>query len=203
MENPINLFGISGSPRIGSTDYAVRSALQYAEKKYSVETRYFSCHRKKLNFCFHCDHCVEKKKGCIHKDDMETVYENLEWADALLIGTPVYQGTLSGQTKVVLDRCRAVVARTPSFFRNKVGSAIAVGGDRIGGQESAIQAIITFYIINEIIPVGGGSFGANLGITFWSKDKGQRGVEEDEEGARSLERTIDRLITVTREVIQF
>jgi len=42
--------------------------------------------------------------------------------------------------------------------------AIAVGGDRIGGQELAIQQIITFYILNGIIPVSGGSFGANLGL---------------------------------------
>ncbi len=199
MKKEFNIFGISGSPRIGSTDYAVRTALQYATEKYSVYTKYFSCHKKELNFCIHCDYCVRKKQGCIFKDDMIEVYETLEWADAIIIGTPVYQGTLSGQTKVLLDRCRAVVAKNPSFLKNKVGAAIAVGGDRIGGQELAIQAILNFYIISEMIPVGGGSFGANLGGTFWSKDKGAEGAKEDTEGLRSLHKTIDRLIdTVVR-----
>ncbi len=191
----IKLFGISGSPRLGSTDYVVQRALEYAQEKYSVEKAYFSCHQKRLTFCIHCDHCM-KKEGCIFKDDMEEVYTLIEWADALIVGTPVYQGTLSGQTKVLLDRCRALVAKSPLFFKDKVGAAIAVGGDRIGGQELAVEAIINFYIINEMIAVGGGSFGANLGGTFWSKDKGAEGVKEDTEGFKSLYKTVDRLIHV-------
>ncbi len=67
--------------------------------------------------------------------------------------------------------------------------AIAVGGDRIGGQELAIQQVITFYILNGIIPIGGGSFGANLGANFWSKDT-LEGVRTDEEGFRSLRKTV-------------
>jgi len=51
-------------------------------------------------------------------------------------------------------------------------------------------------VISEMIPVGGGSFGANLGGTFWSKDKGADGVREDTDGIRSMHRTIDRLISV-------
>ena len=38
-------------------------------------------------------------------------------------GTPVYQGTLSGQAKVLLDRMRAFVARNPHALREKVGAA--------------------------------------------------------------------------------
>ena len=56
--------------------------------------------------------------------------------------------------------------------------------------------MIDFYIINEMIPVGGGSFGANLGATIWSKDKRAKGAEADEEGLRTIHRTVDRLIKV-------
>ena len=97
-----------------------------------------------------------------------------------------------------MDRCRAVVARDPKVFLNKVGMGIADGGDRIGGQEPAIQTILNFYVINEMIPVGGGSFGANLGGTFWSKDKGAEGVSEDSEGMRSLRKTLKKLIQTTQ-----
>jgi len=192
----VKIFGISGSPRIGSTDYAVRAALDYAKEKYSAEVKYFSCHKKTLNFCIHCDYCVKKKEGCVHKDDMQDVYDKLKWADAVVIGTPVYQGTLSGQTKVVMDRCRALVASDPKILKSKVGASIACGGDRMGGQELAIQAILNFYLISEMIPVGGGSFGANMGITFWSKDKRAEGVKEDTEGFKSLHKTVDRLVNV-------
>jgi len=51
------------------------------------------------------------------------------------------------------------------------GAAPAVGGDRMGSQEIALQSIHNFYIISEMIPVGCGLFGANLGGTFWSRDR--------------------------------
>lgn len=194
----VRLLGISGSPRKRSTDYVVREALEYAQEKYDVETDYFSARSKEMKFCIHCDHCVKTKQGCIHKDDLVDLYQKMEWADAWIIGTPVYQGTLSAQTKTIMDRCRAVVARDPKIFMNKVGAGIAVGGDRIGGQEPAIQTILNFYVINEMIPVAGGSFGSNLGGTFWSRDKGAEGVAEDEEGLRSLRRTIRKLITTAQ-----
>jgi multimeric flavodoxin WrbA len=68
---------------------------------------------------------------------------------------------------------------------------IAVGGDRIGGQELALQQIHTFFILNGAIPVSGGSFGANLGATFWSKDT-LKDAKQDEEGFRSLRKTVKR-----------
>lgn len=193
-EENIKLFGISGSPRKASTDYIVQEALRFASEMYSAQIEYFSAMGKKINFCIHCDHCIRTRNGCVHKDDMQFVYEKLKWADAIVIGTPVYQGMPSAQTKAIMDRCRAAAAQDMHFIRNKPGAALAVGGDRIGGQEPSIQAILNFYVINEALPVGGGSFGANLGGAFWSKDRGAEGVKEDEEGLKSLRKTMDRLM---------
>lgn len=193
----VKLVGISGSPRAGATDFAIKAALDYAKQKYNVETEHFSVRGKKIHFCVHCDHCVKTRQGCIHKDDMLDLYAKLEWANAWLLGSPVYQGQISSQLKAVLDRCRAMVAGNPKVFENKIGAALAVGGDRSGGQEPTIQTIIDFYIINEIIPVGGGSFGSNLGGTLWSRDRGAKGAEEDTEGMKTVVKTVDRLISVT------
>jgi multimeric flavodoxin WrbA len=196
VNNKIKLIGISGSPRIASTDSAVKMALSYAEEKHDADIDYFSVHNKQINFCIHCDYCVRKKQGCIHKDDMAELYPKLEWADAWILGSPVYQGAISGQLKTVLDRLRASVARNRTIFAGKVGAGLAVGGDRIGGQEPVIKTMIDFFIINGMIPVGGGAFGANLGITFWSKDKKAEGSELDDEGIKTVRRTIDHLIKV-------
>ena len=191
----IKILGISGSPRKMATDFMVREALRIAEEEYFAETFYFSAHGKKLNFCVQCDFCIKRKEGCVHRDDISAeLYEKMIWADAWIIGTPVYQGTISAQTKTIMDRCRAMAVKDPKVFLNKVGVGIADGGDRIGGQEQAIQTILNFYIINSMIPVSGGAFGANLGATFWSKDKGAEGISEDSEGMRSLKKTIKRLI---------
>ena len=197
----IHLLGISGSPRIASTDYIIKEALNHAKAKFEgIETDYFSAKGKKLNFCIHCDYCVREKKGCTHKDDMNELYPKLLKADAYIIGSPVYQGTISGQLKVILDRTRALVASDPNTFRNKIGIAIAVGGDRIGGQEPTIRTILDFYILNGIIPVSGGFFGANLGGTVWSKDKGAAGAEEDEEGIRTVRKSVKQLIKLVKKM---
>jgi multimeric flavodoxin WrbA len=194
----ITLLGISGSPRLKSTDYAVNEALGYARERYGVETSYFSVHKRTIGFCTHCDFCVRKKQGCIQDDGMTDLYPQLLRADAWVLGSPVYQGQMSGQLKTVLDRCRALVAQDPGAFRNKIGMGICVGGDRSGGQEAALQSLIDFYVINQMIPVGGGSFGANLGAAIWSHDKGAEGVKADEEGLSAAHRVVDRLVAVAR-----
>ena len=197
-EIEIRLLGVSGSSRRKSTDFVVSEALRYAQERHGAAVDFFSAHRKSIGFCVHCDVCVRKKQGCAFKDDMEELYPKFEWADAWILGTPVYQGNVSAQLKAMLDRSRAVVARDPQVFRNKVGAAIAVGGDRSGGQEPTLQSIVDFYLINEMIPVAGGSFGANLGAAVWSRDKGVEGVRADEQGLAAVRRVVDRLVDVTR-----
>ena len=64
-----------------------------------------------------------------------------------------------------MDRTRALVAADKYVFKGKVGMGMRLRGDRNGGQEFALMQIHTFYIINGMIPVGGGFFGANLGAT--------------------------------------
>lgn len=183
------ILGICGSPRKGASEYVLSQALNMLEKS-GFETRLFTVRGKKIGFCTHCNFCLKNGK-CKFKDDMDEVYKLLRDAEAFVFATPVYNSGLSGQLKTVMDRCRAVLAADKNVFRGKPGMAIAVGGDRIGGQELAIQQIVTFYILNGVVPIGGGSFGANMGATFWSKDS-LEGVKEDEEGFRSLRKTVKR-----------
>jgi multimeric flavodoxin WrbA len=183
------IVGICGSPRNGATEHVLREALNTLETM-GFNSVFFTVRGKKIGFCTHCDHCL-KHKECIIQDDMKIVYSLLRDAEGIIIATPVYNGGVSAQTKAVLDRCRALLAANPKVFKYKIGMAIAVGGDRSGGQELALQQIHTFYILNGVIPVSGGSFGANLGATFWSKDT-LEGVKEDKEGFRSLKKTVKR-----------
>ncbi len=194
----IKLLGISGSPRNKATAFVVREALTYAESLGDVETEFISLRGKEIKFCIHCDYCVRKKEGCVFEDDVSALYPSMEAADGWILGTPVYQGTLSGQLKAMLDRCRAIVARDIDALKDKTGVAIAVGGDRIGGQEPAIMAIHSFYLANKMIPVSGGPFGANLGGTIWSRDKGAEGAEADEVGMRGIRLTVKRMVELTQ-----
>ena len=181
--------GICGSPRQQATEHILKEAMRMLEEK-GFETRFWTVRGKRIGFCTHCDFCL-KNKECAFKDDMQELYALLKEAKGMIFATPVYNGGVSAQTKAVMDRCRAVVAADKDFFKHKVGMGIAAGGDRMGGQEAALLQIHTFYILNGIIPVSGGFFGANLGATFWTKDT-LEGVKQDEEGFRSLKKTVKR-----------
>ena len=183
------IVGICGSPRKGATEYVLKKALNMLETM-GFKTKFFTVRDKKIGFCTHCDHCL-KHKECMIKDDMNTVYSLLKDNTGIIIATPVYNGGITAQTKAIMDRCRALFAANPNVLRYKLGTTISVGGDRIGGQELAIQQILTFYILNGVIPISGGPFGANIGANFWSKDT-LEGVKEDKEGFRSLKKTIKK-----------
>jgi multimeric flavodoxin WrbA len=185
------ILGFCGSPRSGATEYVIKEALKMIESKGYI-TEFYTIKDKEIRYCIHCDHCLQKK-GCIFDDDMDLLYKLLKDAEGIIIGTPVYNGGITAQTKAVLDRTRAIVAADPKVFEGKKGIAVAIGGDRIGGQELAIQQIITFYLLNGIIPLSGGFFGANVGATFWSKDT-LEGVKTDEEGFKSLKKTVKRFL---------
>jgi len=194
------LLGICGSPRRQGTEYAIKYALNYATEKFGFETEYWTVRNKEINFCLHCDYCVREKKGCVNKDDMEKLYPKLEQAKFFLFGTPVFQGSISGQLKTVLDRNRALVAKNANIFKDKIGAALAVGGDRSGGQEVAIRSVLDFFQQNHIHPVSGGAFGANLGASLWSRDLGKNGVEKDEEGLRTIRKVIKRLAELKKNI---
>lgn len=183
------ILGICGSPRKMATDYVLGEALKMLEER-GLQTTLFSVRGKNISPCRHCDYCL-KNKECVVKDDMYQLYPLFREAEGFVIATPVYNGGLSAQTKAVIDRTRATLAADPKALRGKPGMAIAVGGDRMGGQELAIQQIHTFYILNGMTPISGGFFGANLGATFWSKDT-LEGVKEDAEGFRSLRKTVKK-----------
>ena len=193
VENKNLLLGICGSPRRQGTEYAIQYALNYANEKFGFDTQYWTVRNKEIKFCLHCDYCIREKKGCINKDDMEDLYPKLEQARFFLFGTTVFQGNLSGQLKTVMDRNRALVAKNPNIFKDRIGAALAVGGDRSGGQEVAIRSILDFFQQNHIQSVSGGAFGANLGASLWSRDLGKEGVEKDEEGLRTIRKVIKRM----------
>ncbi|HOU69960.1 MAG: flavodoxin family protein [Methanothrix sp.] len=183
------ILGISGSPRRMATEHILGEALKMLEER-GLETVQFSVRGKQISPCRHCDYCL-KNKECFIKDDMYQLYPLFREASGLVMATPVYNGGVSAQIKILMDRTRALLAADTQILWAKPGMAIAVGGDRMGGQELAVQQIHTFYILNGMIPVSGGFFGANLGATFWSRDS-LEGAMDDEEGFRSLRKTVKR-----------
>ena len=126
VENKNQILGICGSPRKQGTEYAVQYTLTYAAEKFGFDTEFWTVRNKEIHFCLHCDYCIREKKGCVNKDDMKDLYIKLEKAKFLLLGTPIFQGNVSGQLKTVMDRCRALIAKNPNVFKGKIGLALAL-----------------------------------------------------------------------------
>ncbi len=192
----MNIVGICGSPRKSATEHVLEKALEMLKEK-GFRTDLWTVRGKEIDYCTHCDYCLTNK-ACVIQDNMQELYVLLAKASGIIMATPVYNGGVSAQIKAIMDRCRGAVASDKNFFKGKIGMGIAVGGDRAGGQEFALMQIHTFYILNGMISVSGGFFGANLGATFWSKDE-LEGVKQDEEGFRSLKKTLKRFSEFLKE----
>ena len=183
----MNVFGICASPRNDTTYHVLDKALNYLEN-HDFKTEIFTCHTKDIKACMHCDYCL-KNKECIIDDDMQLIYENLLNADGIILATPVHSGSVSSNLSAIMDRTRALEAIDYNILRGKIGMSIAVGGDRIGGQDFAHLSNITYFMIHGIIPVSGGPFGSNLGASFWSQDDLDE-IKKDTYGMESLRRTL-------------
>jgi len=52
------IVGICGSPRNQATEYVLREAMNELEKP-GLETKFFTVRGKRIEFCRHCDYCLE------------------------------------------------------------------------------------------------------------------------------------------------
>ena len=84
-------------------------------------------------------------------------------SDAVIVGSPVYFGSMSGEVKTFFDNWSLKFGLfRDRKMRNKVGGAFATGASFSSGKEVTILTIFAAMFINEMIVVsGGGGFGAS------------------------------------------
>lgn len=181
----VKILGICGSPRVGATEYAVKAALEAAAKYPDVVTEYWSVRGKKIGYCVHCDTCVKKKQMCHIEDDVKQLEELFLEADGIIIGSPVYDMNITAQLAACFNRLRPMYIVHPGKLKNKVGGALVTAGTRHGGQETALSAIINFFLMYEFL-VTGGAGGCYNGGTIWSKDNKAQGAIDDVVGMNTV-----------------
>jgi multimeric flavodoxin WrbA len=99
----MKIVGLVASPREnGNTDTLLQKALDGASFQ-GAETSIFYLNDLTIRGCQACYGC--KKTGkCVVKDDMEEIYEAIDDADAVIIGSPIYFGRFTAQLALVMDR---------------------------------------------------------------------------------------------------
>jgi multimeric flavodoxin WrbA len=133
--------------------------------------------------CRACGKCKGQLE-CSIQDDFASLIPILSDPDVsgMIIGTPVYFGTMTAQCKAFIDRC-GMFRRNGWRFRDRVGGVLAVGGVRNGGQELAIQAVQAALLCHDMICVSDGQPSAHFGATAFSG--AGDGVEDDDFGLQT------------------
>lgn len=107
---------------------------------------------QKNPFCVQCsDPCQGK---CAEGTKLGEAFRLLRKADGILVASPVYFGTVSGQLKAFWDKGRSL--RRERALLNVVGGALVVGGARFGGQETTLRALHDMMLVQGMTVVGDG-----------------------------------------------
>ena len=118
----MKVIGFIGSPRNdGNTAWAVEEILKGAEET-GAETETWYSGDLDLRPCSGCLGCA-KTGECVIDDDMQKIHTSFREADALVLGSPVYMGQMSAQTKIFADRLSALVSPrfSPRFKEENAG----------------------------------------------------------------------------------
>ena len=104
--------GFIASPRKeGNTAWTINRILEGAEEQGAL-TQAWNFSDLDIRPCHGCLGCVQSDQ-CVINDDMQKIYRELEQADVLVLGSPVYMGQMSAQAKIFTDRLFARM--TPRF----------------------------------------------------------------------------------------
>ena len=119
----MKILGIVCSPRKGgNTEIMVEEALA-AAREAAAETELFLVADKNIAPCDACGSCI-KTGECRIKDDMQPLYKQIEAADGILFGTPVYFNNMTAQAKTIMDRL--YVFHADKRLKGKVACPIVV-----------------------------------------------------------------------------
>ncbi|MCK4602767.1 MAG: flavodoxin family protein, partial [Phycisphaerae bacterium] len=157
----------------------------------TIDTELIELADRKIGPCIACNIC-KQYLACGLDDDFGELIHLLAGDDVagVIIGTPVYFGSMTAQCKALLDRS-LVFRRNGWLLRNKVGGVLAVGGVRHGGQELTLQAVRAAMLCHDMICVGDGHPTGHFGAALYSGGEG--GLDADEDGlatARNLGRRV-------------
>lgn len=157
------IVGLNGSPnKEGNTYFLLESILKDVEKlgcEYQIINAGEAVLSCKNPFCTACSTPCEGK--CFKGTSLEKAFELITKADGIIVGSPVYFGTLSAQVKAFFDKTRGV--RGKKVWINKVAAGVTVGASKYGGQETTMRAIHDILLVHGMIIVGDGHTGKDAG----------------------------------------
>ena len=150
------ILGISGSPRIGgNTDILIEKALEGARAA-GGKTKKMILNDLDLSPCQEIEYEKVNSNGysVIH-DDIHLIYQAIQECHALILASPIFFGSISAQTKIMIDRFQNVwvsnnILNKPVFTQKKEGAFLCVAGSQRNDFFENARFIVKnfFYTIN-------------------------------------------------------
>jgi len=175
----MKVLGINCSPRKGgNTEILINEVFKALEKE-DIKTEFFQLGGKDVNGCIACMKCRKKKDGFCHQKNevINKCIERILKADAIIIGSPVYNADITADAKAFLEVASFALGGAGKPLKHMPGAAVVAV--RRAGAMHAFDSINHFFLINEMIIPGSSYWNIAIG-----REKGE--VLKDEEGMRTM-----------------
>ena len=105
----MNILILNGSPRPNGNTSAMVDAFVAGAKENHHNISVVPICQKKIAGCIACEYCHTKGGGkCVQQDDMQEVYPLLESADMIVLASPMYYHSFTGQLQCAINRIYAL-----------------------------------------------------------------------------------------------
>lgn len=127
----MKVLGILGSPRRGGNSELLLDKALEGANSVGLNTEKIVLNELKFSPCQECAGCAKTGK-CIIEDEMQIVYKKLAEAEAIILASPIFFGSLPAQVKAMIDRCQCLwvakyVLKKDTPPKTKKGHLILVG----------------------------------------------------------------------------
>ncbi|MEW5762727.1 MAG: flavodoxin family protein [Bacillota bacterium] len=103
----------------------------------------------------YCIHCSSPCRGvCYEGTVLARMFGILRQADGVILGSPVYFGTVAAPLKAFWDKTRRL--RKEKALLNVVGGGVVTGASRFGGQEMTLRVLHEMMLSQGMTIVGDG-----------------------------------------------
>ena len=131
---------LNGSPRkTGNTSALVKAFTEGAESAGNTVTEFF-LDKMDIHGCKGCfgGHSSQKCP-CVQKDDMSQIYPAVKDCDVVVLASPLYYWTMSGQLRTALDRLFALEEGDGNLLRgNGKSSALLMAAEGHGLDDAVL-----------------------------------------------------------------
>lgn len=125
---------LNGSPRPNGNTVAMAAAFAKGARENGHQVDVINVCRKKIAGCLACEYCHKKDSGherqCVQQDDMQEIYPLLDEAEMIVLASPVYYHSFSGQLQCAVNRIYAL--DKPKHLK-KAALILSSGSDHVYG----------------------------------------------------------------------